>query len=217
MTEIIAKNAGVWENIYSSGLSNLKYPNEMLVRVFNKYKAEKNVDTVLDFGFGAGANLIHFLESGCEVHGVEVSESAIRIVEDKLRGKKMHADLKLINDYKLPYEDNTFDLVVAWQVLAYNDIKSFNLTMGEISRVLKSGGVFIGTMTSIGDQTHKMSEKVAEYIFKSNVETQKGATCIIVDKEDISTFFPDKKLNIGEYLFDFEGSTSRHWIVVYEN
>lgn len=217
MSGNIEKNIKVWEGIYSRGESNLKYPNEMLVRVFNKYKVEKNIKTVLDFGFGTGANLIHVLESGCEVHGIEVSESAIQIVQEKLEQKNLSANLNLVNDHKLPYKDNYFDLVVAWQVLVYNDMDSFKLTMDEISRVLKKGGIFIGTMTAVGDQTFKSSEKIEDYLYKSSVKTQKDAICIIIDRKDLSEFFPGKELSIGEYFFEFEGSTSRHWIVVYEN
>ena len=211
------KNIELWEKLYSSGLSDLKYPNEMLVRIFNKYKALRNIETVLDFGFGTGANLIHMVESGCKVSGVEVSESAIQIVNKKINDKKLSAELKMIHNSTIPYEDNSFDLVVAWQVLVYNDLDSFKSTMKEISRVLKPGGLFIGTMTAVGDQTYKSSDKIGEYLYRSNVQTQDGATCIIVDTEDLNIFFPNKKLSVGEYFFDFEGSTSRHLIVVYEN
>lgn len=211
------KNIEIWENLYSSGLSNLKYPNEMFVRIFNNYKAQRNIETVLDFGFGTGANLIHMLESGCEVSGVEVSESAIHIVENKLSEKGLSADLNKMHNSNIPYKASSFDLVVAWQVLVYNDLSSFKSTMLEITRVLKPGGLFIGTMTAIGDQTHESSTKIGEYLYKSNVQTQDGATCIIVDKGDLVKFFPNKQLSVGEYFFEFEGSTSRHMVVVYEN
>lgn len=217
MSNSIEKNIEIWENIYSSGQSDLKYPNEMFVRVFNKYKAKKNIKTALDFGFGTGANLVHLVESGCDVSGVEVSESAIQIVKNKLNEKGLTADLKLIDDHNIPYKENSFDVVVAWQVLVYNDLDSFKLTMNEISRVLKKGGLFIGTMTAVGDQTYKISDKIGKYLYRSNVQTQDGAICIIVDSVDLDVFFPNKKLSVGEYFFEFEGITSKHLVVVYEN
>lgn len=217
MSKSIEKNIEIWEGIYSSGQSDLKYPNEMLVRAFNKYKAKMDIKTVLDFGFGTGANLIHFIESGCEVSGVEVSGSAIQIAQKKMKEKNISADLKLMKDYKIPCENDSFDLVVAWQVLVYNDLESFKLTMKEITRVLKKGGIFIGTMTAIGDQTFNNSEKVGEYLYKSKVKEQSDAVCIIVDRQDLNTFFPGVELSIGEYFFNFEGSTSKHWVLVYEN
>ncbi len=211
------KNIEVWEEIYSKGLSNLKYPNEMLVRQFNKYHANKNVKRVLDFGFGAGANLIHIAECGCEVFGVEVSDSAIDLVENKLKEKSLTASLTKVNNHELPYEDNYFDVVVAWQVLAYNNLKSFDDVMGEISRVLKPGGIFIGTMTAVGDISHTMSEKIGDYLYISKVPNQEGATCIIVDKHEVHQFFKNKEIEIGEYYFDLGGIKARHWVVTYEN
>jgi len=217
VSNIFEKNTLIWEKLYSSGQSNLMYPNEMLVRLFNRYKNERHINTVLDYGFGSGANLIHFVEKGCDVHGVEVSESALQIVKTKLKDKNITANINIIKDGKIPYEDNFFDLVVAWQVLYYNDLESFNQTMDEISRVLKKGGLFIGTMAAIQDYSHELSNKIGDYLYSSNVPSQKGATCIILDKEDLPTFFPGKKLSVGEYYFNFDGVTSRHWVVVYED
>lgn len=211
------KNIAIWEEIYSKGLSNLKYPNEMFIRLFNRHYANNDVKRVLDFGFGAGANLIHIAESGCEVYGVEVSKSAIHLVEQKLKEKSLNAKLTKVENHVLPYEDNFFDVVVAWQVLAYNSLQSFEETMIEISRVLKPGGLFIGSMTAVNDITHVMSEKVGDFLFESKVPNQIGATCIIVDKQEIQQFFPNKVLDIGEYYFDLGGVVARHWVVTYEN
>lgn len=213
----VKKNTEIWEELYNTGRANLHYPNEMFVRVFNKYKNTRAISKVLDYGFGSGANLIHMVEMGCEVFGAEVSESALQIVNNKLQQKNIKANLSVVKVGTLPYEDNSFDAVVAWQVLVYNDIDSFKATMSEISRVLKPGGLFIGTMTAVNDCTHTSSDQIGDYLYQSNIESQKGAICIILDREDLNIFFPDKDLTVGEYSFNFDNVTGRHWVVVYEN
>lgn len=210
-------NEQIWEDIYAKGLSNLRYPNELFVRLFNGYILNNKVEKVLDYGFGAGANLIHMVEAGVSTSGVEVSESAIKLVDEKLNEKKLQAELKKIENGKIPYPDNYFDVVVAWQVLVYNDMNSYFQALAEISRVLKKDGYFIGTMTATGDITHKMSERVGNYEYISKVSTQEGAKCIIIEKEDLQEFFPNQSINIGEYLFDINGNVSHHWTVTFKN
>ncbi|MCM0626384.1 class I SAM-dependent methyltransferase [Lysinibacillus sp. OL1_EC] len=211
------RNKEIWEEIYSKGLSNLEYPNEMFVRLFNKNFVNNKIGTILDYGFGAGANLIHMAKQNCEVFGVEVSESAISIVQKKLAENSLTAELLKIEDGRLPFEDNHFDMVVAWQVLVYNNLDTFKKAMSEINRVLKPGGLFLGTMTAVRDISHVMSDRIGDYEYTSKVPSQEGATCIIVDKGDLQLLFEDKIIDIGEYYYDFGNSISRHWIVTYKN
>lgn len=211
------KNEEIWENIYAQGMSNLKYPNELFVRLFNGYVSQNRVDKVLDYGFGAGANLIHMLDAGTKACGVEVSDSVIQLVENKLSERNLKSELKKIENGMIPYPDNHFDVVVAWQVLVYNDMDTYFKALNEISRVLKKGGYFIGTMTATGDITHKTSERVSDFEYISKISSQEGAKCIIVDKEDLQQFFPNRKINIGEYLFDINDNVSHHWTITFKN
>lgn len=210
------KNIEIWENIYAKGLSNLEYPNEMFVRIFNRYYLDSDINKVLDYGFGTGANLMHMAKRNCEVFGVEVSQSAVDLVENKLENNGLNATLFKLSDNKLPFDENSFDMVVAWQVLVYNNVASFKEAMEEITRVLKPGGTFIATMTATGDISHINSEKIGDYEYTSKVPGQEGATCIIVEKNDLKYFFENKELEIGEYYFDLMGNVSKHWVVVFK-
>ena len=74
------------------------------------------------------------------VSGVEVSRSAINIVRGRLKKERLSAELKLFKGSQLPYNDNVFDVVIAWQVLDYNTWDSLKLAVKEIDRVLRPGG-----------------------------------------------------------------------------
>lgn len=209
------KNSEIWEEIYSQGDSNLEYPNEMFVRIFNK--KFKGQGRVLDYGFGAGANLLHIAQLGNEAYGVEVSESAISLTKEKLKKNHLKADLKQIFSSLIPYEDEYFDVVVAWQVLVYNTEEDLKRALQEIVRVMKPGGLFIGTMTAEGDISHKLSEKVGEYEYVSRVPKQEGAKCIIISEENLSEFFGEFEIEVGKYYFEIEGVVSNHLIIVFNN
>jgi SAM-dependent methyltransferase len=181
--------------------------------LFNPAKQRR----VLDYGFGTGANLIFFAHRGFEVYGAEVSKSAVEIVTNKLSGQNLHADLRIIHDNRIPFDDDFFDVVVAWQVLYYNTWESLRQAVKEINRVLRSGGIFIGTMAAPGDVSHLNSKPLGNSLYSSNVSGQESAVVLIVDEDQLPQVFPGKSLKTGRFVQSFEGiPTGRHWVVSYE-
>jgi 2-polyprenyl-3-methyl-5-hydroxy-6-metoxy-1,4-benzoquinol methylase len=81
--------------------------------------AAKKVDSILDVGCGEGFTLNRLKEKGIgkKLEGVEYSEDAIEL------GHKTYPDIKIQqgNIYQLPYENNTFDLVLCTEVLEHLD------------------------------------------------------------------------------------------------
>ncbi|MEK7573477.1 MAG: class I SAM-dependent methyltransferase [Patescibacteria group bacterium] len=77
------------------------------------------LETVLDVGCGEGFTLNRLSEEGIgkKLEGVDFQEKAIEI------GKKLHPDLTLKQGdiYKLEYKNNSFDLVMATEVLEHLD------------------------------------------------------------------------------------------------
>lgn len=75
------------------------------------------IESVLDVGCGEGFTLNRLKEEGIgkKLEGVDFLDSAIRI------GKNLHPDLTLKqgNIYELEYKNNSFDLVMATEVLEH--------------------------------------------------------------------------------------------------
>lgn len=68
-------NSRVWEGLYKQGKSNLQYPNSFLVSLSHHLLDPAKHRNVLDYGFGAGANLIFLARRGFAVSGAEVSKA----------------------------------------------------------------------------------------------------------------------------------------------
>lgn len=87
---------------------------------------------ILDVGCGTGANLMMLSEFG-EAEGVDVSPDALTFCRE--RGLQ---NVKLGAAESLPYEDHTFDLVTALDVVEHIDDDVAGLR--EMRRVLRPGG-----------------------------------------------------------------------------
>lgn len=87
---------------------------------------------ILDVGCGTGANLIMLSKYG-DAEGVDVSEDALAFCRE--RGLDQ---VRLGAGEELPYEDGTFDLVTAFDVVEHMDDDLAGLS--EMQRVLRPGG-----------------------------------------------------------------------------
>ena len=141
-----AKNVRKYDKMYKGG-HNHSYPNLDLVRILSSYVKPKNTN-ILDYGFGAGQNLIHLTKLGFkEIHGLEPSKEAINLVKKKLKkikhGKIIIKQLYFTED-KLPYLSETFDNIVCTSVLSLLEKKNkVKFLIKEFNRILKKDGKLI--------------------------------------------------------------------------
>jgi SAM-dependent methyltransferase len=87
---------------------------------------------ILDVGCGTGANLLMLSKYG-DAEGVDVSEDALAFCRERGLDK-----VRLGAGEELPYEDATFDLVTAFDVVEHMDDDLAGLR--EMRRVLRPGG-----------------------------------------------------------------------------
>jgi SAM-dependent methyltransferase len=109
--------------------------------------AAKNVPgRVLDLGAGRGISSYAFARSGCDVTSLEPNPSkevGAGLIE--MLAQESGLKIKVVKEYgeTLPFADETFDIVYGRAVMHHaQDLSRF---CGEAARVLKPGGIFIGT------------------------------------------------------------------------
>ncbi len=101
---------------------------------FNGYRGKR----VLEVGCGAGVDLARFARGGAEVTGVDLAPAAIDLARTNFAQQQLHGDFHVADGERLPFADDTFDLVYAHGVVQYTaDPQAF---VDECRRVLKPGG-----------------------------------------------------------------------------
>ena len=108
-----------------------------------KYKAQHIVDVctgktfakVLEVGAGDGS-ILHYLSEqnfAPEYHAVEISDSGVAHI--KSRNIKGLASVQEFDGYKLPFDDNSFDLIILSHVLEH--VEHERLLLREMKRVAR--------------------------------------------------------------------------------
>lgn len=211
-----SNNEEVWKRLYAEGKNDLRYPNDVLVRCCHRYLDVTSDRKVLDYGFGTGANTLHLAQFGFEMSGVEISEHAVAKARARLDERGLAADLRGITPgTQLPWPDSYFDVVIAWQVLCYNDWNSWQAAVEELERVLRPGGIFICATTAPGDISHSMSDALGDGLYRSGVPGQEGCILVIPEEDQLGRCFPGRTLELGELGYRFGAIAARHWLVVY--
>jgi len=114
---------------------------------------------VIELGCRFGSIIELFYENN-DVAGVDIDNNALEIC------KKKFPDLNIFNcdlNARLPFDDNTFDVVVITEVLEH--LPYTDITLSEIKRILKPEGKIVGSVpnaTRLRNRLRFLSEGVVE-------------------------------------------------------
>ncbi|MBD0023171.1 methyltransferase domain-containing protein [Gordonia pseudamarae] len=107
----------------------------------------------MELGCGTGFFLLNLMQSGVAEKGsvTDLSPGMVKVALRNAENLGLDVDGRVADAEKIPYDDNTFDLVVGHAVLHH--IPDVELSLREVLRVLKPGGrfVFAGEPSTIGD------------------------------------------------------------------
>jgi SAM-dependent methyltransferase len=110
--------------------------NKML---FHKIRKNIKYGRVLEVGIGDGY-LLSLLKSQNKVYGVDLSQSAVDQISQKLGAD---VEIKQGDITRLDYDDSFFDCVVASEVIEHLTDEQLNDGLSEVYRVLRDGGCFV--------------------------------------------------------------------------
>ena len=121
----------------SGNRRNQSVSEEKRSQLFKKWMGENK--KVLDMGCRDGILTRHFIEQN-EVTGLDIDKQALEACRDKLNIETKWADFSL----QIPIPTSSFDVVVAGEVIEH--LPYPEITIAEISRILKPEGLFIGSV-----------------------------------------------------------------------
>jgi ubiquinone/menaquinone biosynthesis C-methylase UbiE len=100
-------------------------------------------DVILDIGCGGGMNINRMAQGAKKVYGVDYSIESVNLSKEVNEDliKEGRVEVHEGNVMDLPFEDNSFDIVTAFETVYFwpDIVKSF----GEVKRVLKPGCMFL--------------------------------------------------------------------------
>lgn len=95
----------------------------------------------LDIGCGSGRYVHWMRQHGWDSQGIEISATAVK------NAREAGLSVRQTTLLEAGFPANQFDLITAWEVLEHLPRLSDNLS--EISRILKEGGKFVGSVPNI--------------------------------------------------------------------
>lgn len=116
--------------------SQRKYPNEPMLA----FLAGQPKGRVLEIGCGSGANLWAIAKEGFQADGMDDSTEGLLLCRKMLDLYGVTANLTQGDFHSLPYDDQTFDIVVDIRSMQHTDRKQE--VVDEVYRVLTPNGVF---------------------------------------------------------------------------
>jgi ubiquinone/menaquinone biosynthesis C-methylase UbiE len=95
---------------------------------------------VLDVGCGTGVHLDLYRRYGCDLFGIDTSASMLEVAKGRLG---VDADLRLGDASLMPFDDDSFDLVISMLVLHEMDQITRDAVIEEMKRILRKDGCLL--------------------------------------------------------------------------
>lgn len=145
MSDINFDQKKIWDHFQNEGVESF---SKNVGRLEFLLRHLKSNSTVLNIGVGNGYLELICCRKGVQIHSLDPSDRAITKIRESL-GISERA--KVGQSQNIPFPADYFDVVVMSEVLEHLELRVFDTTLHEVFRVLKSGGLFIGTVPARED------------------------------------------------------------------
>ena len=186
-----------WNKILLEKWYSQEEPDELVVSFVTLLKEKNKKACILDLGFGAGRNLMYVANQGFEAHGVEMSETGLKVTKERLRKRNLEAHILKGDMYLLPYIDSCFDIVMCLFTIYHQNLKGIRTTISEVHRILRKDGILLVNFQSKRSHMYGKGVKVENDTFIRQNGPEKGVIHHFADKEEIARLLKDfKNVNI---------------------
>lgn len=186
----MTENKNYWNKIYIECKNN-KPKYDLWLDKYKKILDSTKNQTIIDLGCGAGGDTLYLKERGYSVLSVDNSDEALAIVKDNIP----NSETKNLNiEEKLPFEDESIQLIIADFSLHYFNNETTKKIIKELKRVLKAKAHLIFRVNSINDLNYGAGEgeKIEHHFYLGETGYKR-----FFDEEDIRSYFSEWDI---EYL-----------------
>lgn len=169
-----------------NSLKNLAFKH--LPPLFKKYSTDNKA---LDFGCGVGYSTKFLKSLGFDCRGVDINPKMVELAKEN---DKKGTYQSIVNS-KIPYDNETFDLVFAsFVLLEMGSLEQIEEALMEISRVLKPEGHFVAILDN--ENMYKYSWGALNTDFPQNKTLENG--------QKVKVEFIHNNLSIEDYFWTQE-------------
>lgn len=118
---------------------------------------------MLELGCGQGQDSQYFAKKGYKVTATDFSDQGLELARKKTQKQNLNINYENVNlTKKLPYEDESFDIVYSHLALHYFNKETTTQIFNEIDRVLKTQGIIAILVNTTDDNETKEGNKMIE-------------------------------------------------------
>lgn len=147
----------------------------------------------LDLGCGLGRHSIYFAQNSFDVNAVDLSEYAVNHLREWAEREKLALTAQICDMLALPFADNSFDCIIAYNVIYHTDTPGFIKSLDEITRVLKPQGELFITLISKNTWSFQNADSYKKVddntILRDEHDTERNMAHFYVDIKDIKSYF----------------------------
>jgi len=190
------KNLAMRINFYKKYTTN-KY--KFADWLFDKYVFKENMK-ILELGCGNGSHWdgkVKTLPDGCCLVLSDFSDGMLELVKEKF-ASNTNVSIKKIDIQEIPFENETFDVVIANHMLFH--VPNLGKALSEVKRVLKENGVFYSATDGNGGMRPFLHKAIAQFDPKSTAFTEQLPFNLQNGSEILSKYFENVQ------RFDYENT-----------
>lgn len=198
-------------------------PSEESYYIAERWKTQHRKD-ILDFGCGLGRHSIYFAKQGFSVSAFDLSEEGVSSLREWAKAENVNIHTTVCDMLSLPYADNWFDGIYAYNVISHTDTNGMKTILAEIKRILKPGGEIFLTLCSKETWSFKDAgyPKIDENtVVITDEGPEKGIPHFGVNLDDIERLFHEFSVisvrHVDDCYLEGRKSNSKRYFVLAKN
>lgn len=183
---------GYWNSLYSK--ENYFGTGPTLLALYAKEIIENNnINNILEIGCGQGRDSIFFANFDYNVTATDISENAIKFVEQIKHEQNLQNLQLFIHDTLLPldFPNMDFDLVYSNLALQFFNLEQLTHIFSNVKKVMKKNSFFLFSTKKPGDKYFNFGQKLSENSFE-----YKGITRFFYEKTVIEKLLKEQNFTI---------------------
>ncbi len=171
--------------------------------------------TALDLGCGVGRHSLFLASLGFSVFALDASRVGIDFARSLLLQQMPPVQFVTGSITDLPCADDSFDYLLAWNVIYHGNREAVQKSLSEIHRVLRPGGIFQGTMISKNNSLFGRGREIEADTFVFDGEVDKSHPHFYCNQAELSALFePMELLRVNDREQERPGSYHLHFVAM---